>query len=320
MSKNPHVFIVGCPRSGTTLLQRMLDNHPDLAVANDTHFIPRVIAKEGESNPPLTPDLVRRVQAYRRFSRLGLTDDEVSAAAERAESYATFVQHLYDAFASRNGKQLAGDKTPDYGQHIPRLLALFPEAKFVHIVRDGRDVALSTIDWATPAKGPGRWTLWPASPMAAAALWWRWQVEPAIEARSRFGPDRVFETRYEDLVAAPEFELDRIARFLGLPFDDAMLKYHEGREKSTANRSPKSAWLRPTLGLRDWRTEMEPHDLALFEELAGDLLGSLGYETYAEKESLLVAEEADLGWNWWQACDGKPRTMRKSINHALTHN
>ncbi len=318
MAKNPHVFIVGCPRSGTTLLQRMLDNHGDLAVANDTHFIPRVIAKETETDPRLTADLVERVRSYRRLDRLGLTEEHLSEAAFAASSFSEFVSLLYDAFAHLHGKTLAGEKTPDYGQHIDRLISLFPEARFIHIVRDGRDVALSTIDWANPTKGPGRWTLWPVSPMAASALWWRWQVEPALQARATHGLGKVLELRYEDLVSAPEFELDRITRFLGIPYDVEMARYFEGKEKSTANRSAKSAWLRPTQGLRDWRTQMSEHDLALFEALCGDLLETLGYGTYSEKHSLLVAEEADLGWNWWQACNGKPRTMQKLIRNAVT--
>lgn len=317
MSKNPHVFVVGCPRSGTTLLQRMLDNHSDLAVANDTHFIPRVIAKEKEANPALTSELVERVRSYRRVERLGLSNEDLSAAASAASSYSEFVSLLYDTFARIHGKTLAGEKTPDYGQHIDRLIALFPEARFIHLVRDGRDVALSTIDWATPTKGPGRWTLWPASPMAASALWWRWQVEPALHARAKYGPKKVLELRYEDLVSAPEFELDRITRFLGIPYDASMATYYEGKEKSTANRSSKSAWLRPTAGLRDWRSQMSQHDLALFEALCGDLLDTLGYGTYSEQHSLLVAEEADLGWNWWQECEGRPRTMQKVIKNAV---
>ena len=69
--QNPFVFVVGCPRSGTTLLQRMLDNHPELAVAHDSHFIPLAIKNESVGvDPQLTPELVTWVTTYRRFHRL----------------------------------------------------------------------------------------------------------------------------------------------------------------------------------------------------------------------------------------------------------
>ena len=80
---NPYVFVVGCPRSGTTLLQRMLDAHPKLAVANDTHFIIDLFEPPGQASRelPLTPDIVERVQDYQRMPRFGLNAGEIDAAA-----------------------------------------------------------------------------------------------------------------------------------------------------------------------------------------------------------------------------------------------
>ena len=157
---NPYVFVVGCPRSGTTLLQRMLNSHPQLAVANDTHFIPRVIKKLEQTNPPLNEKLIEQVHTYKRFYRLGLSNIEVMESAKRAENYQEFVSALYNTFGNKQGKPLAGEKTPDYCRHIPLLHKLFPWAKFVHIIRDGRDVALSTLDWTNDSKGPSKWELW----------------------------------------------------------------------------------------------------------------------------------------------------------------
>src|SRR5210317_1131217 len=94
---NPYVFVVGCPRSGTTLLQRMLDNHPQLTISNDTHFVIRAAKGVLRKNPqpPLTPELVEAVRSYRRFYRMGLEDDEVRSAAENCATYAEFVSRLY---------------------------------------------------------------------------------------------------------------------------------------------------------------------------------------------------------------------------------
>src|SRR5438093_10451375 len=105
MNQNPYLFVVGCPRSGTTLLQRMLDGHPQLAVANDTHFIPKAIGHVAPGvDPPLTPELVNAVREYKRFPRLGLADAVVTGAAENARSYSQFVAALYSAFAQIHGK------------------------------------------------------------------------------------------------------------------------------------------------------------------------------------------------------------------------
>src|SRR5207247_7788075 len=109
-SELPYVFIVGCPRSGTTLLQRMLDGHPMLAIANGTHFIPKVVEPDG-GDVPLSPELVDRVLDYHRFGRLGLDDAAVRLAASHSRTYAEFVGALYAEFGARHGKPLAGEKT-----------------------------------------------------------------------------------------------------------------------------------------------------------------------------------------------------------------
>ncbi|GIV57792.1 MAG: sulfotransferase [Rhodothermaceae bacterium] len=303
---NPFVFVVGCPRSGTTLLQRMLDSHPQLAVANDTHFIPRVLKRERQPDPPLTEALVERTRTYRRFYRLGLSDEEVRAAAAGAPTYRAFVGNLYTRFARRHGKPLAGEKTPDYGRHLPLLNTLFPQARFIHILRDGRNVALSTLSWASEDKGPGKWTLWRENPVATCALWWRWQMEAARRDGALLGPDRYLEVRYEALVQDPERVLRSVTAFLGLPYHPAMKDYHVGKTRHRPGLSAKSAWLPPVRGLRDWRTQWSAHDTALFEALAGDALTALGYERAFPAIAPDVRAEADRCLRWWHTHGRKP--------------
>lgn len=177
---NPYVFIVGCPRSGTTLLQRMLDNHPQLAVTNDAAFILKALKvvyqikksriKEGH-DPAMTQQVVDFLLTDDRFARMRLPADRVREAAARCGTYGAFVSALYDEFARMHGKPLAGDKTPDYARRLPVLHGLFPQAKFIHIIRDGRDVALSTLEWtATDHKGPCNFALWNEQRMGTIAL------------------------------------------------------------------------------------------------------------------------------------------------------
>lgn len=294
------MFVVGCPRSGTTLLQRMLDNHPDLTVANDTHFIPRALPGErAPTDPPLTTELLERVLAYKRFGRLGVEVVAARRLAEGALTYAELVSRLYDEVARRDGKRWAGEKTPDYGRHLALLHALFPWAPVLHIVRDGRDVALSTLEWATPEKGPGRFALWASEPVAVCALWWRWQISTAHRDGQAMGSASYREVRYEDLLADPAVVMGELLTFVGLAPTDLVLRYHEGRVDDRPGLSAKRAWLPPTKGLRDWSTSMAPADVELFEALAGDVLDRFGYRRASGPPSAGIARRADACRRWW---------------------
>lgn len=298
-ARNPYLFAVGCPRSGTTLLQRMLDAHPLLAVVNDSHFIPKAPGLAAGHDPPLTPELVEWVLGYKRFHRFGLPEPLARAAAERADTYGEFVSALYAGLAGSRGKPLAGEKTPDYVRSLPLLASLFPWARTIHIIRDGRDVALSTMQWARRDKGPGRYRLWREEPVAVCALWWRYQVNAGRRDGPELAGGRYREVRYEDLVAAPEEKLRELAAFLGLPFAPEMLDYHEGKTRTEPGLSAKTAWLPPTAGLRDWRVQMSPRDLQLFEALAGDTLSETGYERACDSISpdvAAIAEKCRVRW------------------------
>lgn len=306
----PYAFVVGCPRSGTTLLQRMLDHHPMLAMANDTHFIPKVVDPAG-ADVPFSPEIASRVLAYHRFPRLGLGEDAVWRAAEGSLTYAQFVRALYAEFAARRGKPLAGEKTPDYVRHLPLLGRLFPRARVIHIIRDGRDVALSTLQWARPDKGPGRFPLWREEPVAVCALWWRWQVTTG-RSDGRDAGSRYREVRYEDLVTHPSDTVATLCRFLDLPFASQMLVCNAREERRRPGRSAKTAWLPPTPGLRDWRTQMRERDVALFEALAGDLLSTLGYERATGAPSAALAAVVDRYRDRWEVELERRRARRRA--------
>lgn len=319
---NPAVFVVGCPRSGTTLLQRMLDAHPALAVTNDTHFLVRALEKgaphligriKRDGDVPLTPELVRSVIEYRRFSRLGIDVETAKRIADGCNSYAEFGSKLYGAFADARGKPMAGEKTPDFVRRLPLLSSLFPDAKFVHIIRDGRDTALSLLGWAHEKKGPGRLALWAEDPVATAALWWRWQVQAGRKASDRLD-GRYYEVGYEALVEDPEETLEGLARFLGISSAPEMVRFHEGKERSGAGLSAKSAWKPATKGLRSWRRDMDPRDVAVFDALAGDLLQELGYEVSSPSPGESVTARRDRALAWWD--DWRAERRRKKERRA----
>jgi hypothetical protein len=326
--RNPFLFVVGCPRSGTTLLQRMLDAHPQLAVANDTHFIPRALeavrpgSLEDEDalfDASMLPELISWVRCYYRFARMGLDEASFAQAAASARSYREFVSLLYGQLARKHGKELGGEKTPDYVRHLPFLHRLFPWARSVHIIRDGRDVALSIVEWACRdgrQKGPAKLALWQEQPVATCALWWRWQVRLGRRSRSVLPPGTYDEVRYEALVDDPEAALRSVAGFLGLPFSDRMLSFNDGKVRHEDGLSAKKAWLPPTPGLRDWRTQMEPNDVELFEALAGDLLSELDYPRAFETASSRTGELAQRCRTWWEENFSTDRALPVGIRSA----
>jgi hypothetical protein len=305
---NPFLFACGVPRSGTTLLQRMLNSHPDLAVANDTHFIPRaleltdktLIATAQRGAPlPLTAKLAANVRDYHRFYRLGLDSQEFADASKQAETYQELVASLYDLYAHKANKPLAGEKTPDYLRRLDLLHGLFPAAKLVHLVRDGRNVALSLRQWAKADKGPGRIALWDEKPIAVSALWWRWLVLAARSQAARIDPAVYCEVHYETLVDEPIACMQSLCQFLELDYSEQMINYHRGKSKSSSSLSAKSAWLAPQPGLRNWQSDMTSDELELFEAIAGDALEEFGFEVANASFSRRTRNIAATCESWW---------------------
>jgi hypothetical protein len=286
---NPYVFFVGCQRSGTTLLRRIGDAHPQLAILRELHWLPgwweRRIALTREGM--LTPEFLARLRKHSHFSRLELDPDVVRGVAEERppKHYARFISELFDLHGRGKGKRLVGEKTPRYVRHLPTLTQLWPHSKVVHLIRDGRDVALSLLDWSRDDRGGGRFPTWNEDPLTTAAHVWEWNVRLGREAGAPLGPERYYELRYEALTADPELECAKLCSFLGVPYDPAMLRFHEGQMRSR-NRGPR---LPVTAGLRRWREQLEPSAIARFEAASGDLLKELGYELaspYASVEEL----------------------------------
>jgi sulfotransferase family protein len=278
---NPYLFIVGCPRSGTTLLRRLVDTHPLVAVIDEMRWIASFFERREGLTPEglVTPELVDRLLAYDRFATLEISREQLGRLIDTGDPvpYPNFVTGIFDLYGQAQGKSLVGDKTPRYARRIGTLHALWPHARFVHLVRDGRDVCMSILNWKKADRALGRFSTWGEDQVTTAALWWEWHVRLGREDGGSLAPKLYHEVRYETLVSEPEETCAALCDFLGLPYDDAMLKFHEGRTKMKPGLDAKKAWLPITSGLRDWRTQMPAEDLERFEAAAGDLLEELGY-------------------------------------------
>jgi hypothetical protein len=275
----PFPFFVGCGRSGTTLLRAMFNAHPAMAVPDEVAFIIRY----SRPHRALEYGWPRRFEAARcadlivadsSFRRWALTESEAREALRDPPpaSFPAAIRRLYGRVAALQQKTRYADKTPMHVLHLRRLGRLFPEARFVHIIRDGRDVALS---YATTEWGP--------QTVEESAVRWRRSVQRGRRDGQRLGPGRYREVRYEALVAEPESELRILCGFLRLDWDDAMLRYHEhAGDVITATRFPDAHQrlrLPPTPGLRDWRRDMAAPDVARFEAIAGPVLDEFGYRS-----------------------------------------
>jgi hypothetical protein len=288
------VFVVGCGRSGTTLLRLMLDAHPDLAIPPESHFLSRFghaldryeAPRGGVDGGRLAADVLRT----RTFAAWGVPEDDVLTrvrALAPPASFADVIDAVYTAYAEPRGASRWGDKTPRYVLDIPLFDRLFAGSRFVHIVRDGRDVAMSL---RSVRFGPN-------DPMSAAGFWAR-RVRAGRRDGGALGAGRYHEVRYEALVADPERELRGICETIDLSWDPAMLEYHRRVDEALPDdrRSQHRHEDRPpTAGLRDWRTQMPPAEVAAFEAVAGDLLDELGYERGAPPPS--PALRARAAWH-----------------------
>jgi len=268
----PPLVVLGVRRSGTTLLRVMLDRNPELAVPDESYFVPQLARRHGGTVDPVAfRDDLRRLPTLVEW---GLSIDSVATRLRPGLTTGEAISAVFEAYAVERGKTRWGDKTPLYMQHLPLLERLFPDALFVHLVRDGRDAALSFLSVPTGVMTEG----W-GHPRDAAgfASQWATEVSAARALGSRVGGDRYLEVRYESLVDDPPAELARICAFVGVAYDETMLGY-VGRTESARKEHHRRLEEPPRVGVRDWRTEMPAADRRAFESVAGDLLADLGYQ------------------------------------------
>jgi hypothetical protein len=276
---NPFLFLFGCARSGTTLLVRMLDAHPEVAMGPRFGWLATAYKDDVgvTADGSLTPAFIEEFERRPRFFRPGEIPLDREALLELGRlSYAEFVSEILDRYGDTRGKPHVGTKTFPLVFDFETVHRLWPRTKVIHIVRDGRDTALSLLEWRRADK-MWRFATWEHDPVGTAALWWEWHVRLVQDAARIAGPERFYEIRYESLVSQPQRELGALCEFLGLPYDDAMLRYYEGRTRDDPSLDAKHAWLPPIVGLRDWRSQMPPEDVERFEAVAGGLLEELGY-------------------------------------------
>ncbi len=288
MNDSP-IFIVGCARSGTALLRDLLRSHPRLTFPGESHFIPALYRGYGDpKNEREACALAARILGTSWVKAWSLSLDPSAFAGDR--SFAQVVARLYEAWAEKEHKPRWGDKTPRYVLEIPLLVKLFPDAKILHIIRDGRDVTLS---WLRVGFGPLN--------VYTAAQDWREMVQAGRRDGAALGGEKCLEVRYESLLSEPDATMRKVCAFIEEPFTEAVLRpspLEPGHYSAPIIGKPLSGRRRPNEIVRDnagkWKKAMTPSRRALFESIAGDLLRELGYETERRARSISTLER----WLW----------------------
>lgn len=266
LSETPPFFLVGNDRSGTTMLRLILDRSAAAVPAESMflHDFAHVRRRGGPQSSEAAERLLRRVWEHPRVRAWGLPPEPppVPPGLAPEEAYRFVVSAPFETYAEQHGKERWGDKTPSYLHHLNELDAVWPEARFLVLVRDGRDVALSL---AGVPFGPNN--AW------AAARWWAAGARAGLEAQRRFG-DRVLTLRYEDLATDPETHVRRACDFLALPYHPDLLAI-EGRADGLARARDGI----DASSVERWRREMSAEHRRLFASVAGRELAAAGYET-----------------------------------------
>lgn len=269
------VLILGCPRSGTTLLRVMLNAHPRIAVPPETRFLIPAYVRRGRFGDLRKPRGRRRLVRFvvdrptSRFGRLGLEAEAARAAMTAAPpTLGSVLAAGFAGYAARFGKARWGDKRPFYYSFVDELDRLFPRAQFVHVVRDGRACVASLkrppFDYSSER----------------AMVTWLNAVTSCRQAARRLGPGRYHELRYEDLVAEPEKELRRLCDFLGEEYDPAMTAPEEVVDAVVPAGFQQHGQIKAGVNagsVEKWRSELSTAEVTVLEAAAGRALRSYGY-------------------------------------------
>ncbi len=271
-------FLTGAPKSGTTWLGKLLDAHPQISCRGEAcvhHFGLRMVEASKSYN-----DLLAQRRAV-------ITDSNDFPPMKWADVMALmrrFIELRFEAIAdpAKPDLRFLGEKDPEHALHLKELDQLFPEGKFLHIIRDGRAVFVSAWHHNVRSHDKNLATHGFDDFLDITAREWSDRVRRAQEAGRKLG-DRYFEVRYEDLAAEPEPWMARILDFLGADADAATVracveaasfeKLSKGRK---AGEEDKASFFRKGIP-DDWRNELSPAQIQRFVSIAGPLLMALGY-------------------------------------------
>ncbi|WP_328476548.1 sulfotransferase [Actinoplanes sp. NBC_00393] len=275
MSSDRPIFVVGCPRSGTTMLQLMLHAHPRIALPPETRFLLAGWQQRSDfgdlTDAGNRKSLAEFIVTSPQFTDLGLDETEVvDAIVTGPPTLGSAFGIVFRMYAQRFGKPRWGDKRPMYLRYLPTILKLFPDAQIINIMRDGRDCVASLKE-----------TPWKPEEFDTLLDYWKKSAEASLVASRVYRKDVYHQVRYEDLVADPEPHLRKICAFLEEDFDPAMTA--PNKLASVAVPEYKT-WhtlthqAPTTERIQSWRKRLSGDEIRQCEDAFGELLPHFGYE------------------------------------------
>lgn len=272
------IFIVGAQRSGTTLLRYILSSHPRIYIPPESNFIPRYFGShpKGILSRGQAIKTVAGILDYRMFFKDWGTDrpdPEQLVDSLNTITPATILDAIYGQYAALHGSERWGDKSPIYSDYVDLLVEIYPKAQFIHIIRDGRDVALSMLN---SYQSPRFFYV----DLYYAAKEWKQRVNNARRSGQRLAKGNYYELHYENLTANPIEEIEMICDYLEEELEPGMAEPHSTANSSHHSKGIHSGTRKPlnTESVGKWKSRMPEQDQRLFQSVAGDLLIELGYE------------------------------------------
>jgi hypothetical protein len=276
-------FLVGCGRSGTTLLQAILSSSKDIAIPPEIHFFRHVWMRRHEFGDLVKEQNLRKLLSHlfglRYFHDLELSTEVIENKMILTErSVRSLFLVLLDTYREKLNKVRVGEKTPPNIHYVPTILKMFPQARIVNVVRDPRDVvnSLRKVPWSTPS-------------VYGNVRRWKKYVQLHLEYCSSLPQTSYISLRYEDLVTHPSKEVKRLCNFLDVKYSDSMLAFYKRNEAGYANRE---FWKQNTnnpinrSGIGKGMRELKQSDIMLIERMTHREMILLGYQPIYEKTIL----------------------------------
>lgn len=276
MADKKLILLTGVGRSGTTVLQSMLNAHSQISFPPETHFFKRYILPFQLRNKLPDPDKLRADNYLKRLDN-NLREQILKSTFSGVEELrAAFMKILENPSAS-----FLGDKDTEYVRYLPHLKQLFPDAYSVHIIRDPRDVVVSRTktEWGSKRS------------IAFHAGEYQYYIKQVTKLGPQLFGEKYLELRYEDLLDQPEDELKKLLEKLSLSFEPAMLEFHKSSKTLVAK--DEAAWKqnldKPLLKANHgkWKTTLTGKQAGLIESGIEEFMRSHGYKLSGERPSIL---------------------------------
>lgn len=272
------IFIVGVPRSGTTMLAVMLNRHSRISIPPETQFFTKFVPQVGGIKDKSYEELVGLALCTWRIKDLGLDKLKLLVNFKKYnKSYANLLRAILETYASKFGKERVGEKSPKHLEHVETILNYYPNAKIVCIGRDGRDNvnSLLKMPWALP-DNPRRFGLFCTEWVALSNLAIRYSIKY---------PKQILLVKYEDIILQPEREIKKICGFVDEEFEPSMILKNIGLQ-SNSNVVPgwETNWKSKAIGALDsnrveaWRNIEDKKLVWAMNSFMGGMLKKLGYQ------------------------------------------